>query len=772
LPVGFSTPASFPTVAGTTCTTAGQIVTCITTGPLSHTAPNNAVVLNLPVTAAPSTVGVTPTPTTTATTGSPNEPATNATNNAAMPMSPTTPVAASTAPDVVTTIGQPLPVLVVGQTSNLPVTVTNQGTAPATGPITTTITLPAGVTTSSVFVSSGFTCSTVLQVVTCFTSGPLTHLTPSNTVTIQVPITPDASIVGTNPVFNATTAVQNEPAATLSNNTSAPTPTTSAVAPVPASNIIVTIGQPATPFVAGSPSNVPVTISNIGNISDAGAFTTTITLPAGFSTTSGNFSPVVGTTCSTVGQVVTCSTTGPLSSVVGSNTKVFNLPITAAASTIGTTPTTTASVSSPNEPAANNTNNTSSMLPATAVVAAPAPDLVTVIGQPLTPFVAGSSSIVPVTVTNQGTAPANGPIATTITLPAGMSAPALFTSNGNTCTTTGQVIACSHPGPISNVSPSNSTIIEVPVTPTAATVGTKPGPFTATPTAPNEPAGNTGNNAAPNMTPTTSVAAAPIISVKVAVKLFLQGAYDSNTGLMRDDLRTKGFVPTAQPYSALARTSYHTGTETTTAAVLSATGSNAIVDWVLLELRTGTGAATRVATRAALVQRDGDVVDVDGVSAVEFVNRTAGNYYVVATHRNHLGIMSEIGVALAATPNTVDFTGAYDGYGNNAQKAIGNLNALWAGNANQTGITHRNLIFSGANNDPDGVKNDVLTAAANAASDFSFVPTGYHLGDTNLDGDVKYQGPNNDVDSLIFFNVLTHPSNTGVSKLYIVSEQH
>jgi hypothetical protein len=222
----------------------------------------------------------------------------------------------------------------------------------------------------------------------------------------------------------------------------------------------------------------------------------------------------------------------------------------------------------------------------------------------------------------------------------------------------------------------------------------------------------------------------------------------------------------------MARTSYHTGTETTTAAVLAATGSNAIVDWVLLELRTGTGVATRVTTRAALVQRDGDVVDVDGISPVTFTGRAAGNYYVAATHRNHLGVMSEVAVALSATATVCDFTGAYDGFGFHAQKAIGNLNALWAGNSNHTNVTHRNLIFSGANNDADGVKNDVLTNATNSAQDFSFVPTGYKLGDTNLDGDVKYQGPKNDVDAMIFFNVLSHPANNTVSKLYIVSEQH
>jgi hypothetical protein len=221
----------------------------------------------------------------------------------------------------------------------------------------------------------------------------------------------------------------------------------------------------------------------------------------------------------------------------------------------------------------------------------------------------------------------------------------------------------------------------------------------------------------------------------------------------------------------MPRTSYHTGTEATTAAVLSATGSNAIVDWVLLELRTGTTAATRVATRAALVQRDGDVVDVDGISPVTFLNRAAGAYYIVATHRNHLGVMSDVTLALSATATLCDFTLAYDGFGSYAQKDVSGLNLLWAGNANHTGITHKSLIFSGSNNDSDAVKNDVISNN-NPAQDFSFVPMGYYLGDTNLDGDVKYQGPANDIDALIFFNVLNHLGNTARSPLFLVNEQH
>ena len=765
LPAGTSAPATF-TTNGSTCTTSGQTVTCSTPGPISNTAPNNTAVLNIPVTPATSTVGTAPGPFT-ATPVVPNEPTSATPNNPATPMTPTTPVVGITAPDLTSAMGQPIAPFAVGVPSNIPVTISNIGTAATTGTTTATITLPFGMTTTPTFTSNGWTCNTSSSVVTCTTPTSLTTTGATATSTFNVPVTPNAAIVGTTPTFNSTVANAGEPTTQLSNNASTMVPTTP-IAAAPAPDLVTTIGQPLTPFVAGTPSIVPVTVTNQGSAPTTGVITTTITLPTGTSApatfTSNN------NTCTTSGQTVTCTNPGPISNVVPNNTAVINVPVTPAASTVGTTPTPfTASPTTPGETVTGN-NAATPMTPTTPVAATPAPDLVTTIGQPLTPFVAGTPSIVPVTVTNQGSAPTTGVITTTITLPAGTSAPATFTSNNNTCTTSGQTVTCTNPGPISNVAPNNTAVINVPVTPAASTVGTSPTPFTASPTTPGETV--TGNNAATPMTPTTPVAPASIVNVKVNVKLFLQGAYETSTGMMRDDLRSRGYLPTSQPYTAMARTSYHTGTETTTFAVFSATGANAIVDWVLLELRTGTGAATRVATRAALVQRDGDVVDVDGVSPVTFTNRAAASYYIVATHRNHLGVMSEIPVALSATATTCDFTGAYDGFGNYAMKAIGNVNALWAGNSNHTGITHKSLIFSGGNNDPDAVKNNVLTTAGNAALDFSFVPMGYHIGDTNLDGDVKYQGPTNDVDNMIFFNVMTHPANATVTPLHIVNENH
>ena len=92
------------------------------------------------------------------------------------------------------------------------------------------------------------------------------------------------------------------------------------------------------------------------------------------------------------------------------------------------------------------------------------------------------------------------------------------------------------------------------------------------------------------------------------------------------------------------------GGESTTAPILAVTGNDAIVDWVFIELRDKTAAGTVVATRAALLQRDGDIVSPsDGISPIAFSNNIPGNYFISIRHRNHLGVMSKNKIFLSST---------------------------------------------------------------------------------------------------------------------------
>jgi hypothetical protein len=231
--------------------------------------------------------------------------------------------------------------------------------------------------------------------------------------------------------------------------------------------------------------------------------------------------------------------------------------------------------------------------------------------------------------------------------------------------------------------------------------------------------------------------------VFVSLKGMLEGPYSPTTGLMGDALRTLPSFPLTEPYTALGYA--HAGGgggETVPSAVLAVTGNNAIVDWVVVELRDNVVPATVLATRSALVQRDGDVVGTDGISPVSF-NAPAGSYNVALLHRNHLGVMENNGVALSSTSTVVDLSSvATPTFGTNARKSITGsfpIQALWAGDVSFDG----QLIYTGQDNDRD----PILSAIGGT------VPTatisGYRSEDVNLDGTVIYTGQDNDRDPIL-----------------------
>lgn len=85
---------------------------------------------------------------------------------------------------------------------------------------------------------------------------------------------------------------------------------------------------------------------------------------------------------------------------------------------------------------------------------------------------------------------------------------------------------------------------------------------------------------------------------------------------------------------------YH-GNETISASVAAMTAGNAPADWVLLELRDVGNPVKRVAAKATLLQRDGDVINAEtGSTNIVFRGVPPGNYYVVLRHRNHIGVMT------------------------------------------------------------------------------------------------------------------------------------
>ncbi len=235
------------------------------------------------------------------------------------------------------------------------------------------------------------------------------------------------------------------------------------------------------------------------------------------------------------------------------------------------------------------------------------------------------------------------------------------------------------------------------------------------------------------------VTAAVPNQVLLSAQVFLEGPFNSTNQLMGDALRAS-LLPSMEPYTALPGFNHvGGGGETAQAGVFSVSGNNAIVDWVMLELRSGAPTYMVVATRSALVQRDGDIVDMNGFSPVVF-NITPGSYHVAVRHRNHLGVMSASAIALSGTTSTVNFkTAALATYGTQARKTIGAFQALWAGNA----VNDRSVMYTGPGNDRD----EVLTRIGGSIATNTIA--GYYKEDINMDGVTMYTGPLNDRDIIL-----------------------
>ncbi|MBS1581486.1 MAG: hypothetical protein JST66_04715 [Bacteroidetes bacterium] len=229
-------------------------------------------------------------------------------------------------------------------------------------------------------------------------------------------------------------------------------------------------------------------------------------------------------------------------------------------------------------------------------------------------------------------------------------------------------------------------------------------------------------------------------NVQLSAKVLLDGPLNPATGLMGDGLRTLAAFPLTEPYTGLGFTQVGGGGETIAAGVLAATGNNAIVDWVLVELRSKSNAATVQRTRCALLQRDGDIVDVDGVSPVAFP-MAPDDYYVAVRHRNHFGVCTLAAVTFGGSPVGVDFTtAAQAAYGTNARRSNGAYLTLWAGN-----VVRDNLIkYTGASNDRDPILVRVGGSIPTAV-----VSGGYWMEDVNMDATVKYTGASNDRDPIL-----------------------
>ena len=245
----------------------------------------------------------------------------------------------------------------------------------------------------------------------------------------------------------------------------------------------------------------------------------------------------------------------------------------------------------------------------------------------------------------------------------------------------------------------------------------------------------------------------------LALRGMLEGPYNNTTGQMSDALRTAGIVPTTEPYTALGYVQVGGGgAESTTPAVLATTGNNAIVDWVAVELRDATTPTTVLATRSALIQRDGDIVATDGVSPLTFTN-APGTYHVALRHRNHLGVMTGNATALGLSTTPLDLaTASTATFGTAARKSITGAfpaELLWAGDVTFNG----QIKYTGSGNDRDPILTTVDSTTPNNSVNV------YSTRDVNMNGQVKYTGSGNDRDPILVNVGSTTPNNVRTQQL-------
>ncbi|MEM6684340.1 MAG: endonuclease/exonuclease/phosphatase family protein [Bacteroidota bacterium] len=260
-----------------------------------------------------------------------------------------------------------------------------------------------------------------------------------------------------------------------------------------------------------------------------------------------------------------------------------------------------------------------------------------------------------------------------------------------------------------------------------------------------------------------------INTATVSPIVYLQGAainpYAGEEQLMRDDLRRNNLLPTTSPYQDAL---------TCEATVFDANigeENNDIVDWIYIELRDPSNPAQVVFARSALLQRDGDVVDVDGVSTAVTLNVPPADYYVAIRHRNHLGVMTIGAVQLSSSIVSVNF--ALDSnlisYGTNPQTQSGvpaGLYGMWAGNVSADTVVQ----YTGTNPDAPAILSEVLNAPGNFLNFPTFAVLGYNIHDVNMDGITQYTGTAPDT-PFILQNVLAHPGNFLNFSTYLIQEQ-
>ena len=503
LPAGLT----FNSAAGASCTAAGQLLTCIVSGPIEANASIDFTVNVTPSAAADAVL---------------NRAAVDVDGGGADPGNPAdctatgTPAGCAVTPGATVGNGVDLSLaknspaaLTVGVPATYSLTVTNNGTGPAAAATVVDL-LPAGLEVDSV---TGATCSTAGQLLTCTVPGPLGAGGDSGSFLLTV--TPTAAASGSVVVNSA--AVDPTGGTEPGNPaecTATGTPVGCAVAPAVtvASGIDLSLAKTNPDALAvGVAADYTLTVTNNGT-GEAPSATVADLLPDDLV-----FDSAVGATCTAAGQALTCDVPGPIAAEGG--TAIFTVIVTPAAAAAGSEVV--------NKAAVDPTGGSNAGNPADCVaIAVPVGCAVTPVipvqdGVQLTVSKANPDALVvgvpaeySFTVTNDGGAPA-GSATVVDDLPAGLT---FDSAAGADCTAADQLLTCTVSGPIA--ADGGTASFTIAVTPTSAAAGialvNKAAVDPTGGTAPVDPSGCTGNQQ-----PSGGCAVTPAAVVGTGVNLSL-----------------------------------------------------------------------------------------------------------------------------------------------------------------------------------------------------------------------------------------------------------
>jgi hypothetical protein len=161
-----------------------------------------------------------------------------------------------------------------------------------------------------------------------------------------------------------------------------------------------------------------------------------------------------------------------------------------------------------------------------------------------------------------------------------------------------------------------------------------------------------------------------VVKFDLEATLMLEGPY-AGSGTMNAEAGHVSAIPLSQPFDTSAYSGtplYHDGSESVTSLPAGA------IDWVLLELRTDSTAASKeeALTQAAFLKDDGSIQSLDGADPV-FMNPDTLDYYVVVRTRNHGSLMTASPVDFSTGHGVWDFTPSMTGafwYGADPMKML------------------------------------------------------------------------------------------------------